>query len=207
MSDRLRESVSALVDGETDELELRRLLSGSERETMREAWRDYHLLRDSLAGADMRFASLDISGRVQAALAEEPGQSVAVGGARWWRPLASVAVAASMAAVVVVGVRGFGGGQPGVGQPGLDAALGVAEVQQAPTAGKVYPAPVAVGGTGNVAVSAEFGAPPSVQNAAAADAMAQQQLQRYMLRHTERAALGNGPGLVSFARVSELDAK
>lgn len=205
MSDRLRESVSALVDGEADELELRRLLSGSDRETMREAWRDYNLLRDSLAGADMRFARFDISGRVQAALAEEPAQSVAVGGARWWRPLASVAVAASMAAVVVVGVRGFGG-QPGAGQPGLGAGLDVAEVQQAPTAGKVYPTPVAVGGAGNVAVSAEFGG-AAAQNAAAADALAQQRLQRYMLRHTERAALGNGPGLISFARVSELDAE
>lgn len=203
MSDRLRESVSALVDGEADELELRRLLSGSDRETMREAWRDYHLLRDSLAGADMRFARFDISGRVQAALAEQPGQSVTVGGARWWRPLASVAVAASMAAVVVVGVRGFGGGQTGPGSGALD----VAEVQQAPTAGKVYPAPVAAGGTGNVAVSAEFGGGAATQNAAAAEALAQQRLQRYMLRHTERAALGNGPGLVSFARVSELDAE
>lgn len=205
MSDRLRESVSALVDGEADELELRRLLSGSDRETMRETWRDYHLLRDSLAGADMRFAHFDISGRVQAALAEQSGQSVAVGGARWWRPLASVAVAASMAAVVVVGVRGFGGGQTGAGSG--SGALDVAEVQQAPTAGKVYPAPVAVGGTGNVAVSAEFGGGAAAQNAAAAEALAQQRLQRYMLRHTERAALGNGPGLVSFARVSELDAE
>jgi sigma-E factor negative regulatory protein RseA len=200
MSDRLRESVSALVDGEADELELRRLLSGPDREVMRGAWRDYHLLRDSLAGADMRFAQLDISGRVHAALAEEPKLTVAVGAARWWRPLASVAVAASMAAVVVVGVRGFGSGEPGAVQP-----LEVAEVQ-APTAGKVYPAPMATGGTGNVAVSAEFGGMPAAQSPAA-DALAQQRLQHYLLRHTERAALNNGQGLISFARVSELDAE
>jgi len=34
-----------------------------------------------------------------------------------------------------------------------------------------------------------------------ADLEAQKRLERYMLRHTERAALNNGQGMISYARI------
>lgn len=204
MSDRLRESVSALLDGEADELELRRLLASAHQNEVRTAWRDYHLHRDSLAGVDMRFAQFDISGRVQAALAEE---KVPMAAGRWWRPLTSVAVAASVAAVVAVGVRSFNTA------PGALSGMGGAEVAQAPmpaaaTSGRVYPAQSA-GALGNVAVSAQLSdLPASLQPVSLnPDDLAQQRLQRYMLRHTERAAQTNGQGLINFVRVSQLEAE
>ena len=108
--ERVRESVSALFDGEASELELRRLLGSEPAGLVREAWRDYQVQRDVLQGAvDMRFASFDISARVQAALAADAMPAVASGGgSRWWRPLASMAVAASVATIVVLGARSFG---------------------------------------------------------------------------------------------------
>jgi sigma-E factor negative regulatory protein RseA len=202
MSDRLRESVSALVDGEADELELRRVLASAGEQEVRAAWRDYHVQRDSLAGGDMRFAGFDISQRVQAAIAAEPQPAAAVAATqRWWRPVASVAVAASVAAVVAVGMRSLDPTQP----------LGGTQVAQAPAAApstnRVYPAQAGPA-LGNVAVSARLSDLPAAQPVSLdPDALAQQRLQQYLLRHTERAALNNGQGLISFARVSELNAE
>ena len=51
MSERLQESISALMDGETDELELRRILkhdSGDGTALVRETWRRYHRISQAL---------------------------------------------------------------------------------------------------------------------------------------------------------------
>ena len=49
---------------------------------------------------------------------------------------------------------------------------------------------------------------PAVQTVAFdADQLAQQRLQQYLLRHAERAALNNGQGVISFAKVSQLSAE
>lgn len=197
MNDKLRESVSALADGEADELELRRLLA-SDDESVRVLWRELHLVRDSMTGADMRFAQIDISQRVQAALAEEaaPRRSLTE---RWWRPAASFAVAASVATVVAVGARYFNQDtDSSVAQSGAAAPI---------VSGRVYPAPLQAP-VGNVAVSATADAhdSPLQQVAPDPDRLAEQRLQQYLLQHSERAALNNGQGVITFARVSQLDA-
>lgn len=199
---KLRESISALVDGEADELELRRVLASTDTQDVRDTWRDYHLQRDMLAGVDMQFAHIDISQRLQAALADETLPVVAAGG-RWWRPLASVAVAASVATVVVIGARSLNSSS------GDAAAL--AQVQPAVNAAGAFPAlsqPV-LSSAGGVAVGAQLGdinvsSPLARPVALDPDQFAQQRLQQYLLRHTERAALNNGQGVISFSKVSEL---
>jgi sigma-E factor negative regulatory protein RseA len=200
MNEKLRESVSALVDGEADDLELRRLLAGAEEMAgVRAAWRDYHLQRDSLNGVDMTFAHIDISQRVQAALADEAIAAAPVG-ARWWRPLASVAVAASVATVVVIGARSF--------SPVSDNSAALAQVSASSAVNRVFPAQSGPA-VGNVAVSAQLNTPlyPAQTVALDPDQLAQQRLQMYLLRHTERAALNNGQGVISFAKVSQLNAE
>lgn len=207
MSDKLRESVSALMDGEADDLELRRVLAAADRAEVRAAWRDYHLQREALTGGDLRFAEVDISRGVWAAIAKEEvaapvqsqpqQQSVA---ARWLRPVASLAVAASVAAIVVVGVRGLGGGELDAGAPSL------ADVRQ--TAVPVAPAELNTAPTGiesGVAVAAPVAG--TAMTVSAGDEMAKQQLDRHLQGHVERAAAGNGQGLIGFARVPELDAE
>lgn len=197
MNDRLRESVSALVDGEADELELRRLLA-SDDDVVRTAWRDFHVVRDSIGGVDMRFAQFDISQRVQAALADEIISTPSLT-ARWWRPVASFAVAASVATVVAVGARHF--------NSDIDGGAAVAQTSTPATAtsGRVFVAPVQQA-VGNVAVSATLNDSPLQQTALDPDQLAQQRLQQYLLQHSERAALNNGQGVITFARVSQLDA-
>lgn len=193
---KLRESISALVDGEADELELRRILASADMQEVRGAWRGYHAQRDMLAGADMRFAHFDISQSVQAALAAEAIPSVAVGGNRWWRPLASVAVAASVATVVVMGARG------------LNSTSNDNAMAQSTVSAGVFPvfSDAASGHVSNVAVGAAMMSSPAIAQPAALDPdqFARQRLQQYLLRHTERAALNNAQGVISFSKVSEL---
>ena len=76
MSERLRESLSALMDDEANELELDRLLLqiGDDAE-LRQTWIRYSRLRGALSGQAQSTARLDISARVRAAIdgnVEEP---------------------------------------------------------------------------------------------------------------------------------------
>ena len=216
MSDRLRESVSALMDGEADELELRRLLSNDSFPVARETWIDLQRARGSFNGIDAALTGLDISARVQSALSDEnaaeqfPAASVQVGSWRWWRPVASVAVAASMAAVVVVGMRGFSVSPDSTGVASSAAvATTVAAANTAtpvsveagvsPNAGRVFsPTPLPLRGSSTV--SATYGDMPgnivvpvqvygTAQSRADAEALARKRLQQYLLMQVERASV------------------
>jgi sigma-E factor negative regulatory protein RseA len=220
--ERIRETVSALFDGEAGELELRRLLGNEPADVVREAWRDYQLQRDALQSmADSRFVNIDISGRVRAAIADEAvgntssaghasPAAVAGGGSRWWRPLASMAVAASVATVVVIGARGIGP----LGGNGFEAGRDSAVAQTSINANRSYQTlgKVAAGvqpfgnslpGTvfpRNELVGNGF---PAVQTVSfEAEQPAQQRSQRYLMRPNERAAaMGNQQGVINFAKV------
>lgn len=208
MSDRLRESVSALIDGETDDLEWRRLLASDDFSQVRTVWSDFQRVRGGLTGVDAAIAQLDISPRVQAALVDEvpglPESTVVVDRWRWWRPAASVAVAASMAAVVVMGVSNFSGSEPGVSvtDAGVAAAVNASPDIAAisPNAGKVFPAmPSPLRGSSTVSanyggaygnVPANIGVPVqmygSSQARAEAEAQLRRRLQAYLLMQVER---------------------
>ena len=190
---KLRESISALIDGEADELELRRVLANADAQEVRESWRSYHLQRDMLNGGDMRFAHIDLSLSIQTALADEALPAAV--GSRWWRPLASVAVAASVAAVVFVSARGLN-------STNSDAAVAQSNV----SAAGVFPVGSFSSPVNNVAVGAAMMSSPTFAQPAALDPdqFARQRLQQYLLRHTERAAMNNGQGVISFSKVSEL---
>ena len=71
MSERLRESVSALMDGETGELELRRLLSDPDQLSVRESWQSYHRLRVGMKAESAEFLHWDISERVSSAIGDD----------------------------------------------------------------------------------------------------------------------------------------
>jgi sigma-E factor negative regulatory protein RseA len=112
MSDSLRESISVLVDDEAQELELHRVLGSMENnEELRQTWRRYQsasfLMKRQM---DCRF-DLDISGRVAAALADEPVVTSVIGVnektrfSRTFKPVLSMAVAASAAFIVIFAVQ------------------------------------------------------------------------------------------------------
>lgn len=111
------ERLSALVDGETDSFETRRLIDElvrSEEDGRR--WERYHLIGDSLRGGVRRTAPADFVDGIRDALADEPALAASPQRAtpRWLKPVAGAGVAAAVAMVTLVGMQMIGDdpGQP-----------------------------------------------------------------------------------------------
>ena len=198
MSERMRESLSALMDDEANELEVERVLSRiADDHDLRNAWTRYNGARDALDGKSAGFSQLDISGRVRDALAEEAPSGITATWQRAMRPVASFAVAASVAATVV-----FGGQQL--------AQLGDADAYSNERSVAAGVSPVGfVNSLGAMPVQASFGtqtAVPALQPATrtAYSELARQRLKRFSQEHAEHAALNTPQGLVPFARVPRI---
>lgn len=102
----LLESLSALMDGETQDFETRRVLREMEfDDTLVSKWRRYHLASGLMQGEKLA-PSLDYVSGIRDALAVEPLHG---GGAlrRMAAPAGRFAIAASVAALAVLGVQHF----------------------------------------------------------------------------------------------------
>lgn len=200
MSEQMRESLSALLDDEANELELERILAKfADEPELRRTWVRYNVVRNLAAGQTPAHLDLDVSARVREALVgrQVPGSARrAVGlGQRLLRPLASFAVAASVAATVVIG---------GQQLAGLDAdAFGNGQT----VASSASPVGL-VNSLGATSVQASYGTRsiPELQPATrtAYQELARQRLQKYMQEHAEHAALNSPNGLVPFTRVPQI---
>jgi len=90
------ETLSALMDGETQELELRRLLGSIDADpALRERWRRQQMISDIMSKRPLTHPDMDVSGRVSDALSAKSSVSR--------NPIWSVAVAASVTLAVVMG--------------------------------------------------------------------------------------------------------
>ncbi|MBQ0808046.1 MAG: sigma-E factor negative regulatory protein [Porticoccus sp.] len=205
----IKESLSALMDGQADELEVRRVLKGvSEDDELRDTWR-----RHQMAAAAMRrelpMQVVDYSSAIRNAIEHEPklGSETRVG--RLLKPLGRFAVAASVAAIAVVGVQ-----------------------QYAQTVNKTAPLAAVEEvhvdlGTPQLRTAAEFGIPPVTARTVSTssnpgqgytapqsvvqvsnvvpDQITREQVQAYlnelMLQHTEHAAMNTNQGMLPFARM------
>ncbi len=198
MSDKLRESLSALMDDEASELELQRLLKQMDEDAgLRQTWVRYQAARTAMHGHEAAHLQLDISSRVREALAAEnhsPGSRGLKD--RLLRPVASFAVAASVAATVVIGGQQL-------------AQVGEADPYNTRTVASGGVSPVGlVNSLGATTVQASYGteAVPVLQPATgtAYKELARQRMQLYMQEHAEHAALNSPQGLIPFARVAEI---
>ena len=124
MSDQSVESLSALMDGEVNDFEFRRTLDRvAEDPELAQKWRRYQVASSALRREDTSGAGLDISAAVMTALDDEATEAKPAG---WntespapaaatevkerysfWKPLSSMAVAASVTAMVILGVQNF----------------------------------------------------------------------------------------------------
>lgn len=123
-----KESLSALMDGQTEAFETRRLLQRLEEDSeLAQTWRRYHLARSALKGETLVNCDIDLSDSVAAAIDNEPAHDAhppvetegrsGLQGVR--RTIASMAVAASVTALVIFGANSFAPGvdeQPAVAQ-------------------------------------------------------------------------------------------
>lgn len=98
----LQESLSAVMDNEADQLELRRVLNAVDDAETRATWSRYQVARAAMH-KELLLPNLDIASAVSAALADEAVPAKAKQGP--WRTVSRVAVAASVTLAVLAGVR------------------------------------------------------------------------------------------------------
>lgn len=197
MTEQLRESLSALMDDEANELELERILSriGDDSE-LRNTWVRYHAVRTVAQGLPPQALGWDISSGVRAAIDEQPNSTTPGRWQRMLRPLGGFAVAASVAATVVVG-----------GQQWYQAA------GTGPTASDPAAAPTLgfVNTLGGAPVQASFGNSATSQQEltpatrTAYHELARQRMLQYSQEHAEQAALNTPQGLIIYARVPRIE--
>ncbi len=211
------ESLSALMDGEADEATLQQVLDNVGDPALRSTWQRFNTVSHALQAGTLT-AGTDLSGRIMAAIEQEPGISAQptpaeipehiqnVGGwQRLLRPVVSFAVAASVFAVVLVGSQFYGSqnqlaaGAPVVvaGADRLAPSSPVTVLDSQATANLAgYASPSAV---------VQRTAPPAASEVAPGvdyNAVARQRLERYMLDHAEEAALNAPQGMMPYARVA-----
>ncbi len=192
----LHESLSAVMDNEADELELRRVLAADGDDEMRATWSRYQIARAAMH-RELIEPRLDIASAVSAALAEEPAPAAAKPVRSGWRGLGRLAVAASVTVAVLAGVRLYN--QNKVAGPQL--------AQQAPQPGIAVPQTNQ--GPAVLAGYSEGSASEQAQGNAAqapAEGWHEQRLPTYVRQHAQQAAFGSGTeSALPYARAASME--
>lgn len=118
INDSNTESLSALMDGQGDELELRRLLKvldadPATADALLGSWQRYHLAQDLIHDRGTPVSG-NLARKIAAQLADEPALQTGSGNS-WRQTAAKFAIAASVAAVFVVGMQSSLQQSPGSG--------------------------------------------------------------------------------------------
>lgn len=229
MSERLRESLSALMDDEADDLELGRILRAmdSGEADLAATWSRYQLVSAVLKGhpgtVGLRPLALDLeqadaeptaAEADPAMVASEPGMKGAVERGRGRRALGSFAVAASLTAVAVVGWQWQNTGPDEGSALPMTASAPLVAPAMAPASTSVPPLrpadqrgllmasePGRAGRELPRASSSSMSAPSSANP----DIDLRKQVEAYMVRHAEHNALHSRSGMMPFARMAAFD--
>lgn len=185
----LQESLSAVMDNEADELELRRVLAASKDGELRGTWSRYQIARAAMH-RELLEPRLDIAAAVSAALADEP---IAVRKASLWSRVGRVAIAASVTVAVLAGVRFYNQDELNGTQLAQQDAAPVLSMPQVQG-----PAVLAGYNSGADEVSAE------AAKAGTAD-WHEQRLPTYLRQHAQQAVMGTGETALPYARAASLE--
>jgi len=190
----LQESLSAVMDNEADELELRRVLGASDDAELRATWSRYQIAR-AVMHKELLEPRLDIAAAVSAALADEAvpvAEPVARGP---WRMVGRIAVAASVTVAVLAGVRLYN----------QDEVAGAQMAQQA-----TQPA-ITIPQLQGPAMLAGFNTSDGEQPAASAVAgeaelgWHEQRLPAYLRQHAQQGAVNGNESALPYARAASLE--
>jgi len=189
----LQESLSAVMDNQADELELRRVLAASDEPELRATWSRYQIARAAMH-KELLEPRLDIAAAVSAALADDVAPVAAEVRRGPWRTVGRLAVAASVTVAVLAGVRLYNqddisGAQlaqqtqsvlsiPQVSGPAMLAGFNTSEEQVAPAASAV--------GQGQ-------------------PGWHEQRLPAYLRQHAQQAAMSTGESVLPYARAASLE--
>lgn len=209
MSDKHLEELSALMDGEASELEVRRVLGNiGKDQALRQKWSRYQLagsvLRGETQGRAEQWQGMDLSARVAQAIEAEPALIADAAlkkrlGAGLMRPLTNMAVAASVSAAVILGWQNIQSPAPTVPGP-------VATTLPSASIGGMQPA----GGNGLMQVaqggSTSLRSAPSLsrQDIIRYNPAVDDELNEYLISHSGNAAVNTASGVAPYARVVAL---
>jgi len=173
MREQLLEQLSAFMDGELPAAEERLLLARLERDPeLRAAWERYHMVSDVMRDSLPR-QRVSVADSVMASIADEAPMRVARGRS-WLKPVAGVAVAASVAMVAVLTVQ-----------------------QRGPMPAEVVPGSAASSGQSMLA-------PGAIRSAAWEQVQPEtrNQLNRYLMRHEQHSSRRPIQGLFPYAHIA-----
>lgn len=218
---RLKESLSVALDGQANELELRRVLDGvGHDDELRSTANRYQLIGDAVRGETSQFTGIDLSAGVMGAIerGEQAGgwanrgeeakasrqdkSSALAIPAGWWSSVGRVAVAASVAFAVVFGVRNVQFNQDVQTIAVNDPAVLSQPVQL--SSGSGYGASGILAGYS----SRQHDSITPEQLAYAqsiADQATKERFRAYALQHAELSAVHGGQGVLPFARLTSFD--
>jgi len=197
MDKHLKESLSALMDEEANELELQRILSSEDNDEINECWTSYHLVRDVLRQGNSELAHIDVSNVVSAALEADETIEAPILGTGSAKSESSTlenktvtitrfnmrnlsALAASIAFIFAVFWQGE------INQPFEQPGAVVAELSSEQS------------GFQNVSIRQ-----PKMHDTMSAEHI--RQFNQYLLRHAEHSIRGTRSGLMPLARVASVN--
>ncbi|MBV7575712.1 RNA polymerase subunit sigma [Pseudomonas sp. B1(2018)] len=188
----LQESLSAVMDNEADELELRRVLNACDDVETRDTWARYQIAR-AVMHKDLLLPRLDIAAAVSAALADEASPAKASRGP--WRSLGRLAVAASVTLAVLAGVRLYNQDEIAgaeLAQQSSQPALAVPQVKGPAVLAGYNESSEATGPMANGVLQGQPG-------------WHDQRLPGYLRQHAQQAALKGTESALPYARAASLE--
>ncbi|MCJ1885469.1 anti-sigma factor [Pseudomonas sp. LA21] len=191
----LQESLSAVMDNEADELELRRVLAAcGEDAELRATWSRYQLAR-AVMHKEPAMPKLDIAAAVSVALANEAAPAPSKPNP--WRNIGRLAVAASVTLAVLAGVRLYHQ-DSGVANNGL---------AQQSTATQQIALPQ-VQGPAVLAGYTQDEAPQVITNAQGGQTTwHEQRLPGYLRQHAQQSAVNGTDSALPYARAASLESR
>lgn len=212
MSDQLSETISAIMDSQADDLEVRRLLKALDNASEEEAsvilaqWESFHtigsvLRNESISDNEtptMR-ASSSFAASVSAAIADEEPMGKAIKQPSKSEPMwKRFAVAATVTLAVLVGVQEYESMQAGGASYTADNTTVVPAVKNADQS--------LIDLTATQLASADLAVDSPLSEASNLEAVeAQERLNEYLLEHTNHAAKQSGQGMIPFARLANFE--
>ncbi|MEK8080967.1 sigma-E factor negative regulatory protein [Pseudomonas sp. XK-1] len=191
----IKESLSAVMDNEADELEVRRVLAASDDAELRATWSRYQIAR-AVMHKELLEPRLDIAAAVSAALADEALPVTAAKSAGSWRSIGRLAVAASVTLAVLAGVRLYN----------QDELAGAQLAQQATQPSLVPP----VSGAAMLAgfnTAAEEATPAASAVGQGQPGWHEQRLPAYLRQHAQQAAMKSTESALPYARAASLESR
>lgn len=227
----LAESLSALMDNQASELELQRLLKALDADAeLRSTWSRYQIASAGLKGDIPVLASSDFASRVSAAIeAEETysapaiskdvseqtyvaGSNVVAMPLRWWQQAGRVAVAASVAGAVILGVQQYQ--TPGVNPADIGAGtMAAAPAPAVETKAANLPSGINAPALSARTVAVQSGYQSRPQESRRVMFVPRQQVapvdiedvssyvNQLIQEHTDNASLNSGQGMLPYTRV------